>query len=335
MAAFFIIPAKNMRAGAGAPPSGSPRTGLRPWGEASPRLCFCGQGGRTAKLTSVPRLIVNADDFGLTAGVNRAILELHAAGVLTSATLMARAAATDDAIDVALATPTLGVGCHVVLVDGDPVLPADRIPSLIDGATGRLLPTLGAFLARLLTGRIRAAEIEAEAAAQIGLLQARGLRLTHVDAHKHSHMFPGVLRPVLSAAKAAGIRAARNPFEPGWSVSATNGGWKRNTEVAVLRRLHPAWRRIVAANGLSTTDGALAVAATGSLSAAMVRSLAAALPESTWELVTHPGYNDGDLARVRTRLRGSREAEMRALATLREFPALEMVSFAGLDSTSV
>ena len=67
---------------------------------------------------------MNADDFGLTAGVNRAVVELHQAGVLTSATLMARAAATDEAIALGLANPTLGVGCHVVLVDGEPVSPA-------------------------------------------------------------------------------------------------------------------------------------------------------------------------------------------------------------------
>ncbi len=71
---------------------------------------------------------MNADDFGLTTGVNRAIVELHAAGVLTSTTLMAQAAATDEAIELARATPSLGVGCHVVLVDGEPVLPPREVP---------------------------------------------------------------------------------------------------------------------------------------------------------------------------------------------------------------
>ena len=151
------------------------------------------------------RLIVNADDFGLTGGVNRAIVELHRAGVLTSATLMARAAATEGAIELAHATASLGVGCHVVLVDGDPVLPPQEIPSLVDRRTGRLQPTLGAFLQRLLAGRIRSREIETEATAQIALLQSRGLVLTHIDTHKHVHMFQAVLRPVLRAAKSAGI----------------------------------------------------------------------------------------------------------------------------------
>src|SRR5208337_5157352 len=116
------------------------------------------------------RIIVNADDFGLTAGVNRAIIELHQAGVLTSTTLMARAAAAEEAIDLARSTPTLGVGCHVVLVDGEPLRTAQELPALVDPGTGRFMPTLGKFLKRLLAGRIPSSEIEAEASAQIGLL---------------------------------------------------------------------------------------------------------------------------------------------------------------------
>src|SRR5512135_2257061 len=125
---------------------------------------------------------------------------------------MARAEATEEAIELALARPSLGVGCHVVLVDGVPVLPAERIPSLIDPETGQFYRTLSKFLPRVLTGRIWSEEIEAEAAAQIGFLQSRGLKLTHIDTHKHSHMFPAVLRAVLRAAKGTGIEAVRNPF---------------------------------------------------------------------------------------------------------------------------
>ena len=276
---------------------------------------------------------MNADDFGLTAGVNRAIVELHQAGVLTSTTLMARAAATAEAIQLARATPTLGVGCHVVLVDGEPVLPPQQIPSLVDPQTGRFQPTLGAFLQRLLTGRIRTAEMEAEAGAQIALLENAGVALTHIDTHKHVHMFPAVLRPVLRAARAAGIRAVRNPFEPAWSLRATPGApWMRRTEVSVLRRLEPAFRRIVAEEGFATTGGALGVLATGTLGAATVSSLLRCLPPGAWELVTHPGYNDAELAQAHTRLLASRETEREALHTLAGFPAIELISFAGLHN---
>lgn len=277
------------------------------------------------------RLIVNADDFGLTSGVNRAIAELHNAGVVTSASLMACAAATEEAIELARSMPTLGVGCHIVLVDGEPVLPAHQIPTLVDRKTGRFPSSLDKFLGGLFTGRIRAAEIEAEAAAQVGLLQQRGVRLTHVDSHMHTHVFSAVLRPVLRAAGAAGIRAIRHPFEPEWAARATAGAsLRRIAALTALRTLEPRSRRILAGEGFVTTDGTIAIAGTGTLNASALRSLLERLPPGTWELVTHPGYNDASLAQVRTRLRASRDVERQSLLAVREFPAIQLASFADL-----
>jgi len=283
----------------------------------------------------VTRLIINADDFGLTSGVNRAVAELHQAGLLTSATLMARAQATADAIQIALTTPSLGVGCHVVLLDGEPVLSTQsEIPNLADPITGRFRPSLIPFLGAvhrnwpLMGASPMTDEIEAEAAAQISLLQNRGIRLTHIDTHKHVHMFPAVLRPVLRAARAAGIRTVRNPFEPAWSLHATQGAPRlRRVQVSLLRRLQSSFHRIVAEEGFTNTDGAIGVLATGSLDAATVASLLRQLPSGTWELVTHPGYNDADLAHVHTRLRASRDTERLALEQLRQFPQIDLVSF--------
>ncbi len=282
------------------------------------------------------RLILNADDFGLTAGVNRAVIELNRAGVLTSASLMARAAATDEAVELARSTPTLGVGCHVVLVDGLPVLsPRHDIPNLADPIRGGFRKSLAGFFQRLFTGRITSAEIEAETAAQIALLQSRGVRLTHIDTHKHTHIFPAVLRPVLRAARAAGITVVRNPFEPKWSRRATNGAlWLRRAEVGILHEMEPAFRRIVAEEGFTTTDGALGVLATGRLDATTIASLLRNLPEGAWELMTHPGYNDADLAQAHTRLRFSREREREALDAVKQFPAIELISFAELQAAS-
>jgi predicted glycoside hydrolase/deacetylase ChbG (UPF0249 family) len=258
-------------------------------------------------------------------------VELHEERVLTSATLMARAAATDEAIELALRFPLLGVGCHVVLVDGEPVLPAAEIPSLTDRQTGWFHPKPGSFLRQLLFGRIRAAEIEAEAAAQIALLQGRGLTLTHIDTHKHLHMFPAVLRPLLRAARAAGIRAVRNPFEPAWSRRATPAASLfRRIEVNMLRQLEPAFRRIVAQEGFATTDGALGVLATGTLDEATLHSVLRKIPAGTWELVTHPGYSDNDLAKAHTRLRQSRETERQALLEVAKIEGLALINFAQL-----
>jgi len=269
-------------------------------------------------LVDVKRLIVNADDFGLTSGVNRAIVELHVRRALTSATLMARAAATDEAI--AMTTLGLGVGCHVVIVDGQSVLePRRDLVWLVDPVTsvGRFTPTLGGLLNLLylqreswswnLANRHLEEEIEAEAYAQISLLQSQGVRMTHIDTHKHTHMFPRVLRPVLRAAAKAGIRTVRNPFEPEWSIRATpRAPWLRRLQVRLLRTLEPTFRRIVAEEGFTTTDGAIGVLATGTLDSGTLSSLLHALPGGTWELVTHPGYNDTSLANAGTRLLVSR-----------------------------
>jgi chitin disaccharide deacetylase len=288
------------------------------------------------RLTRVSKLIVNADDFGLTNGVNRAIFELHMAGVLTSTTLMAKAAASDDAIEIAKNTPTLGVGCHVVLVDGEPVLPAAQLPTLTDPRTGRFFPTLGAFLRGVATRRIYMNEVKAEATAQISLLQARGVQLTHIDTHKHTHMIPRVLCPVIHAAKACGIQRVRNPFEPAWSANATaNAPFMRRAQVSLLSKLFASrFHRFIAESGFTTTAGALGVLATGTLDSATVRSIAAAIPagnDAVYELVTHPGYLDSDLERANTRLLASRETERNALAALRDFSQLELVSFAALE----
>ena len=277
------------------------------------------------------RIIINADDFGLTTGVNSAVIELHANGFLTSATLMAHASATEDAIALALKTPTLGVGCHIILVDGNPTLPAHSIPTLIDSHTGLLHRKLTTFLRLLLLGRIHPDEIQAEATAQIARLTQTGLRLTHIDTHKHTHMFPAVLRPVLKAARAAGISSVRNPFEPLWSRRATPAApVARRIQVNLLHGLHTRFRRTVQQEGFTTTNGSLGVLATGSLTAETVASLLTNMPDGTWELVTHPGYNDQDLAQVTTRLKQSRDIERKALTAVTLEENLELVSFAQL-----
>jgi hypothetical protein len=146
-------------------------------------------------------------------------------------------------------------------------------------------------------------------------------------------MFPPVLRPLLRAARAAGIRAVRNPFEPEWAVRATpRATLTRSAEVMALRHLGPFFRGIIANQHVATTDGTIAIAGTGKFNADTVRALLGELPEGTWELVTHPGYNDADLDNVRTRLRASRDTERQALPVVRDYPSIDLISFADLHS---
>ena len=264
------------------------------------------------------RLIINADDFGLTPGVNRAIAELHDAGALTSATLMANGAAFDDAVALALARPSLAVGCHIVLVDGMPVSDPSTIPTLLGppDKQGRrhFRNSLAGFALGVLRGAIRQDEIEREALAQIKKLQSAGLKLTHADTHKHTHLLSRITRPIILALQQSGIHAIRNPFEPRWAASLS-----RSTRRSLLvRTLEPGHRRFeasppIAAGRILTTAGTIGISATGHLNGTTLAALCRAIPEGTWELVCHPGYNDPDLDAITTRLRTERETELRTL----------------------
>jgi chitin disaccharide deacetylase len=267
----------------------------------------------------VRRLIVNADDFGLTLGVNRGIEAAHGNGIVTSATLMANGVAFEDAIQRAKSIPLLSVGCHVVLVDGLPVLGGETIPTLSDKKSGggRFLESLSSFALRVVTGGIHPDEIEAEITAQIRKLQSSGIAVSHLDTHKHTHIFLAVLRPLLRAARACGVVAVRNPFGPvHLSVLAKHPGmWKRLAGVAVLSTLGNAFRRSVREAGMLTPDGTVGVVATGALDDRIFKTIVENLPEGTWEFVCHPGYNDAELASIRTRLRESRAIELRLLTS--------------------
>ena len=282
------------------------------------------------------RLIVNADDFGLTPGINAAISDLNRMGALSSATIMASAPYFPGAVHLAFVQTTLAIGCHIVLVDGVPVLPASEIASLIDPgdpSCRRFPSTLGGFLRDLWRGRIRESEIEAEAVAQIRRVQSSGLSVTHLDTHKHTHMFRRVLRPLLRAALSCGVQAIRNPFEPLWSARATfSTDLLRRLQVHALGTRRTSFIKLVRRSRIATTDGAVGIMATGTLDGAALRSLLSRMPDGIWELVCHPGYADGALEQRRTRLRASREIEREALLEvipqqLNRDPALTLTDF--------
>jgi hopanoid biosynthesis associated protein HpnK len=285
----------------------------------------------------VRRLIVNADDFGLTAGVNRAIVEGNRQGIVTSATMMANAQASEAAIDLARAQPGLKTGCHVVLIDGVPL--AANLPSLTNGSA-RFRSSLKEFAMAAVRKKVAAEEIEREVEAQVRKLQSSGITLTHVDSHKHTHMFPHVLRPLLRAARACGIRAVRNPFEPmrswpGSMVLGTPGLWLRSAGVMAFGMFATEFRRAIKEQGMVSTDGTVGIAATGLLDQDKLSRILEALPEGTWELVCHPGYSDADLQSAGTRLTQSREIELAALTSAATKEALarrkiELISYADL-----
>jgi len=250
---------------------------------------------------------------------------------------MANSRAYEEAVTLAKSLPALKTGCHVVLIDGEPL--TRGLSSLTNGGP-RFRSSLKEFAVAAVRRKISADEIQREAEAQIRRIQSSGITVTHVDSHKHTHMFPHVLRPVLRAAKACGVRAVRNPFEPlrSWplgKVFATPGLWLRSTGVAALRIFASEFRKAIHEEAMLTTDGTVGIAPTGKLDEQMLAAILNALPEGTWELVCHPGYSDADLQAAGTRLLKSREAELQALTSaatrsLISRREIELISYADL-----
>ncbi|MGI9104556.1 MAG: carbohydrate deacetylase [Terriglobales bacterium] len=262
------------------------------------------------------RLIVNADDFGMTKGVNRAVADAHRTGIITSTTLMATGTAFQDAARVARANPSLGVGCHVVLVEGSPLLSAAQIPNLaLETPAGiAYRHNFGQFVRSALLGHIPSEEITREASAQITKLQNAGIAVTHLDTHKHAHVFPEIFRPLLRAASACGVRAIRNPFEPTAAISLRAmlprpELARRLLPVRLLRVFAAEFQREVQAAGLLTTDGTLGITLTGMYDWQAFDQLLSRIPDGTWELLCHPAYED-ELWRALGPRPGSGEKEL-------------------------
>lgn len=262
------------------------------------------------------RLIVNADDFGLTSGVNRAILEAHQSGIVTSTTAMATGHAFREVATLAADAPTLGVGCHVTLVDGTPSAPVVNPYSVVNKSTGRFRDSLGRLALAAIARRLNSSEIMQEVCAQIRRLQAAGISVSHLDTHKHTHLFPAILEPVLAAARECGIRAIRNPLEPSLLHKMPIPGlWKRRVQLKALSAVAGDFRTRVKSAGFETTDGTLGILATGSLTMDLFKRILEQAPDGTWEFVCHPGYDDAELQRSGTRLLRSRQDELKILTS--------------------
>ncbi len=226
------------------------------------------------------RIVVNADDFGLSQETLAATVHAFEAGLLTSASLMVGVAATDDAVEFALGHPEFSYGVHLVFVgDGTerPVCDPDLVSDLVD-ADGRLLPT-NIVRAKALRRRISVAQIERETVAQVKLLQARGLPLSHVDSHRHLHKFPPFRAALVRALPGLGIRRVR-------TVQDT---YLRRPVEHPTYWLGPFWRRGLAKAVVTTDHFYMPTTAHD----AAWHELASRLPRGeTLEVGIHPGQEE-------------------------------------------
>jgi chitin disaccharide deacetylase len=235
----------------------------------------------------VKRLIVNADDFGFTRDVNQGILQAHREGILTATTLMATGAAFDDAVRLAKETPTLDVGCHLVVV-GEPPFPM---------TVGKLVPAV-------LMGRIA---IYDAFAAQVRRILDAGISPTHLDTHKHTHLLPQVLEAVGRVSEEFRIPWVRRPFD--FRGQPGGIGWKNS----LMRLRSKGFERTLSRHGCRSTDWFAGFRMTGDYDAELLASVIRALPEGSTEFMCHPGVLGMELQQAGTRLKKSRQNELAAL----------------------
>ena len=269
------------------------------------------------------RLIVNADDFGLTRLVSQGILDAHLYGIVTSTSLMANGEAFEDAIAMATRTPQLSVGVHLALTQGIPVSPASEVPTLVD-AHGRLYLTARQLLNRIVTHRISLREIEIELRAQIAKVLRAGIILTHLDGHKHLQVLPGISEIVIRLAQEFSIPSVRCPMEELPLACLPHG--LRDRQAGVFRQCLAgrvvSWfarrfRLKLAQAGLNYPTHFYGLSQTGLLNVERLEEIIRSLPEGASELMCHPGYVDPLLAKTGTRLLAQREIESRALMSTR------------------
>lgn len=242
-----------------------------------------------AIVPSMRQLIVTADDFGLAVPVNEAIERGHREGILSTASLMVAADATADAVERAHRLPGLRVGLHVVLVNGRPALPPERIPRVVraDGTFENDLFRAG--VRYFFTPGIRR-ELEAEIRAQFEAFRATGLPLDHVNAQNHLHVHPTVLSLILKVGRDYGVRAIRiprEPFWPSWRAMRTQRSARFANSAFLLPWLSLMRIRLRMA-GIATNDYVFGMIDTGHMTPARVRQYLAHLPDGTSELYVHP-----------------------------------------------
>src|SRR5262245_7352974 len=266
------------------------------------------------------RLIITADDFGLTHRLNEAIAIAFREGIVTTASLMVTGAGFGSAVDIARRESNLDIGLHLNLTEGYPVASPSTIPTLAD-SSGFLYKHPLKLAAALFKERVLVNDLEREICAQIKKAVDSGLWITHIDGHKHVHVMPAVFRIIWRVAPDYGIFAVRSARE------------RIPRVLSMVARNTPSWRQILkqcltgklisvssllsqprkSHVGLVSPRRFYGIAQTGFLDLATFSDIVQAMEAGTHELMCHPGFVDDDLNMTPTRLLTQREQELKLL----------------------
>ena len=261
---------------------------------------------------NIRQLVVNADDFGISRGVNRGIVEAHRTGLVTSASLMPNLPSAEDALTRAATCPDLGLGLHLTLTAGKPLSPPETVPTLVD-SEGRF-PVLGALLLRLSLGRVHRDDLRRELTAQVEWALRRGIQPDHIDSHHHVHIHPRVAPIVLSLAREHGVSWVRSAAESVPSPSLLVRSPKDGIRTAAVSAFGIVSRALIRRAGLQTAQHFRGIALGMGFGEASLLPALHTLPPGLTELMTHPGHPDEELARLTEFVHG-RDRELAALTS--------------------
>lgn len=241
------------------------------------------------------RLIITADDFGLSLPVNEAVEVAHRRGILSAASLMVGAPAADDAVERARALPKLGVGLHLTLLESRPVLPRERVPALV-GPDGRFGHEPVRFGIALYFSREMRRQAEAEIEAQFARFAESGLVMDHINGHKHFHLHPVVLRKIVDLAPHYGsppVRVPHEPVRPFFRPDLDQPLRRMASWLFYLGQTHRL-RRALSRAGLRFNDHVFGLYDSGAVTEARLRDLVARLPAGISEVYCHPAARRWD-----------------------------------------
>ena len=270
------------------------------------------------------QLIVNADDFALTEGVNRGIIVAHRDGILTSTSLLANGLAFEHAVSSSRDFVQLSVGVHLNLSQGSPVSPANHIPSLVN-EQGELYASPLQLWTKMLAKKLSLEDVRVEFRAQILKVLNSGITPTHLDGHLHVHLLPRLSSILIQLAREFGIRHIRCPVENLkltlpviWKIGGNSlGAFKRSAVAYGVSSFAAQFREHLRKSGITCPNAFLGLAHTGFLDTNALRALLALVPNGITELMCHPGYNSAEVKSLGGSLTREREAELLALTSPR------------------
>ncbi len=264
------------------------------------------------------KVIINADDFGLSNSINKGIIESALKGVVTSTSLMVNMQGFEDAINIIKQSPFLDVGIHINLIRGNSIAPLYKMKSLMRKEF--FLGSVFSFFIKLYQKKINLNEVELECRAQIEKALRAGVNITHIDSDKHIHMLQPLLGIFIKIAKEYNITKIRFLNELPYVFHKTfNAGYifNKNFYGILYHHIYASKNKsVLTTNGIKTTDFFYGMCETGNMVWTRYEFILRNLKNGSTEIMCHPGYIDEGCkvtSLLNDNIKYSREKEIEAL----------------------